>query len=155
MSIRRVGKTDSPASGSISSAKSRGIDGIKGEIFARHLADVAGAQETEAVETVTAIGPVAATGDREPTSHQRREQLLQTGELLDSLAALGRDLEGTGGRNDSLANMQLRTHLRKTRDNALRTLSATPTSGLERDLLHRTTVLATVELAKSDRGDYK
>ncbi|MBF0146500.1 MAG: hypothetical protein HQL84_10325 [Magnetococcales bacterium] len=154
MSIRRVGKAETPASGSVSSAKSRGIDGIKGEIFARHLADVAGPQETEAVETVNAVGQVTAVGDREPTSHQRREQLLQTGELLDSLAALGRDMEATG-KGDSMANFQLRSHLRKTRDIALRTLSDSPTTGLERDLLHRTTVLATVELAKSDRGDYK
>ena len=153
MSIRRVGKATTPASGSVSSAKSRNIEGIKGEIFARHLADVAGIHEVEGVEEVAATAQIGAVGDREPTSHQRREQLLQTGELLDSLAAMGRDITSSS-KSGSLGNVQLRSHLRKTRDSALRTLSDTPTTGLERDLLHRTTVLATVELAKSERGDY-
>ncbi|MBF0139042.1 MAG: hypothetical protein HQL74_02055 [Magnetococcales bacterium] len=151
MSIRRVGKADSPAAGSISSAKSRSVDSVSGEIFARHLADIAAVREPEAVDAVTATELVTAVSDREPTPHQRREQLLQTGELLDSLAALGRDIAAVG-KNSS---MELRSHLQKTRDLALRTLSDSPTTGLERDLLHRTTVLATVELAKSDRGDYK
>lgn len=147
MSIRRVGKADSP----VSSAKSRSVDGVSGEIFARHLADIAAVQEPETVDAIAAAELVTAVGDREPTPHQRREQLLQTGELLDSLAALGRDIAAIG-KNSS---MELRSQLQKTRDLALRTLSDSPSSGLERDLLHRTTVLATVELAKSDRGDYK
>lgn len=154
MSVRRVGKADSPISGPVSSAKNRGVDGASGEIFARHLAEVAGSQGVEGVDSVAATEQVAGVGDREPTSHQRREQLLQTGELLDSLAALGKDLDGPG-RSGSMEDTQLRSRLRKTRDIALRTLSDSPASGLERDLLHRTTVLATVELAKSERGDYK
>ncbi|HIJ85154.1 MAG: hypothetical protein HW380_437 [Magnetococcales bacterium] len=154
MSIRRVGKASTPASGPVSSVRNRSVDGVAGEIFARHLADVAGTQEMEAPEAVAAAGQVAPVGDREPTSHQRREQLLQTGELLDSLAALGRDMEASA-KSNTTENIQLRSHLRKTRDMALRTLSDSPTVGLERDLLHRTAVLATVELAKSERGDYK
>ncbi|MBF0423445.1 MAG: hypothetical protein HQL73_10680 [Magnetococcales bacterium] len=154
MSIRRVGKGSTPAAGPVSSARSRSVDSVTGEIFARHLADIAAVQGSDLVDAVTATEQMGAVADREPTSHQRREQLLQTGELLDSLAALGRDI-GTVGPNSSLETLQLRSHLQKTRDMALRTLSDSPATGLERDLLHRTTVLATVELAKSDRGDYK
>lgn len=154
MSIRRVGKANRSAIGTVAPGKSRHVEGMPGEDFARRLAEVSGSASSGAVEKTTEAAAVAAVGEREASHHQRDEQLSQTGEILDTLEALGRDL-GTSLGSMGGAKELTQKKLRETRDLALRTLSDTPARGEERDLLYRTAVLATVELAKSERGDYK
>ncbi|MBF0162157.1 MAG: hypothetical protein HQL88_07700 [Magnetococcales bacterium] len=153
MTIRRLDKSDKATARSVVASNNRVSGSVAGEVFSRQLAEISGAKEPEAVAVIQSVqfdpGATGAEGGR----HQRREQLEKTDELLDSLAALGHDLVqsaiGTG--NLDMA----RERLRETRDHALRTLSSVPEKGEERELLHRTAVLATVELAKTDRGDYK
>ncbi|MEO5346102.1 MAG: hypothetical protein H7834_06960 [Magnetococcus sp. YQC-9] len=149
MTVRRLEKSDkSVAAASLAKAKpaSPGIEGVN---FSRSLAAATGVQEAVPIH---ATRSVSANGERGPTPYQRREQLEQMGELLDTLEELGRDLV-----NDEppLPSDETRQKLKETRDQALYSLSTAPESGSERELLHRTAVLATVELAKTDRGDYK
>ncbi|GAB0056068.1 hypothetical protein SIID45300_00368 [Candidatus Magnetaquicoccaceae bacterium FCR-1] len=149
MTVRRLEKSDkSVALASIAKAKpaSTGVEGVN---FSRSLAAAAGMQEAMPILSTRSV---SSNGERAPTPYQRREQLEQMGELLDTLEALGRDLL-----NDEvpLESDDTRQRLQETRDQALHSLSTAPENGSERELLHRTAVLATVELAKSDRGDYK
>ncbi len=154
MSIRRVGKADKTALRPVSTGKGKAAKVEGGENFAQQLAQVAGAQVTEAVEGVVGANAVTGVASHGATSHQRREQMAQTGQLLDSLEALGHDLDPENMLKDGNEDLT-RQRLKETRDQALRTLSDTPAHSEERDLLHRTALLATVELAKSERGDYK
>lgn len=153
MTIRRVDKSDKTVSRPAVSSKNMATGSVAGEIFARQLAEVSGAKEPEAVSVVQKVHFDPNATGAEPGRHQRREQLDKADELLDSLEALGHDLvqSAIGSGNLDVA----RERLRETRDHALRTLSSVPEKGEERELLHRTAVLATVELAKTDRGDYK
>ncbi|MBF0625449.1 MAG: hypothetical protein HQL82_11665 [Magnetococcales bacterium] len=150
MTIRRLdqaGKTYAP----VGKAKAgKAGDGAGGEIFTRVMDSLAGVGETAAAQALNGVGGV---GD-EPSPRQRREQLERTGRLLDTLESLEQDLVRPDEAGDGLSEASL-DQLRETRDQALRTLSDTPNRGAEHDLLHRTAVLATVELAKTDRGDYK
>jgi hypothetical protein len=142
MSIRRVEKTG------ISSApagKIRRTGSASEATFSQHLEALAALRNVHALDGIQQID---ALDPDEAPFHQRREQLERTGELLDSLEALEKELV-SGGRGGA-SHQRLRT----SRDEALRTLSNSPPQGAERDLLHRTAVLATVELAKTDRGDY-
>ncbi|MBF0183345.1 MAG: hypothetical protein HQM06_03005 [Magnetococcales bacterium] len=153
MTIRRVDKGDKTIARPAVSGKNIAPGSPVGEIFARQLAEVSGVKEPEAVSVIQTVQFDPGNGGSDPNRHQRREHLEQTGELLDSLEALGHDLvqSAIGSGNLDVA----RERLRETRDNALRTLSHVTEKGEERELLHRTAVLATVELAKTDRGDYK
>ncbi|MBF0379477.1 MAG: hypothetical protein HQL69_00565 [Magnetococcales bacterium] len=153
MTIRRIGKTGKTNIKPVSTGKNAATKVGVGENFADQLAHVAGTNGVESVERITptkAINDVTSQGSK----NERREQLEQTGELLESLEELGKNLDPSiliKDGNDDLA----RQRLKETRDQALRTLSDTPAHSEERDLLHRTALLATVELAKSERGDYK
>jgi hypothetical protein len=152
MSIRRVGKAGKTTLSPVSTGKSAASKVAAGENFAQQLAEVAGPGGPEAVEEVSAVKVVNRVTSG--SQHQRQEQMEQTGELLESLEALGEELDPSNlikDGNDDLA----RQKLKETRDQALRTLSDIPANSEERDLLHRTALLATVELAKSERGDYK
>ena len=154
MSIRRVGKSDKAITKPVSTGKTRVAEAGSGEDFADHLAQVAGVHAPEVVEQVVATRAVKGVSGQGTNNHQRREQLEQTGELLDTLEALGKDLDPSiiaEGGNEELA----RQRLKDTRDQALRSLSDIPIHSEERELLHRTALLATVELAKSERGDYQ
>ncbi|MEO5348301.1 MAG: hypothetical protein H7836_01435 [Magnetococcus sp. YQC-3] len=153
MTVRRLDKSDKTVARSPVSSKNLAAGSVAGEIFARQLAEVSGAKEPDAVNVIQTVQFEPGSTGSEPGRHQRREQLDKTDELLDSLAALGHDLvqSAIGSGNLDMA----RERLRETRDHALRTLSCVPEKGEERELLHRTAVLATVELAKTDRGDYK
>ena len=154
MSIRRVGKADKTITKPVSTGKNKTAAVGTGENFAHQLAQVAGVRSPETIEEVAAPQVVTGVSSKGPSPHQRREQMEQTDELLDTLEALGQDLDPTllsEDGNDELA----RQRLKETRDQALRTLSDTPVHSEERELLHRTALLATVELAKSERGDYK
>ncbi|MBF0214054.1 MAG: hypothetical protein HQM00_10915 [Magnetococcales bacterium] len=148
MTVRRLEKTDkSVAAASLAKAKAA-THGVDGANFSKSLAAAAGIQE--AIPLLATLS-VSANGERTATPYQRREQLEQMGELLDTLESLGRDLL-----SDSFSETEeTRKRLKETRDQALYSLSNAPESGSERELLHRTAVLATVELAKTDRGDYK
>jgi hypothetical protein len=154
MSIRRVGKADKTTTRPVSTGNNKAAGIGKGEDFSHQLAQVAGVHIPEAVEGVAATRVVNSVSSQGSSPHQRREQMEQAGELLDSLEALGQDLDPADlikDGNDDLA----RQRLKETRDQALRTLSDAPAHSEERELLHRTALLATVELAKSERGDYK
>ncbi|MBF0453563.1 MAG: hypothetical protein HQL72_01955 [Magnetococcales bacterium] len=154
MSIRRVGKADKTISAPVSAGKNKSAAVGAGENFAQQLAQVAGVRVSEAVDQIAAAKSVNGVSSQGPSHHQRREQMEQASELLDTLEALGQDLDPTllaSGGNEALA----RQRLKETRDQALRTLSDSPAHSEERELLHRTALLATVELAKSERGDYK
>ncbi|MBF0400021.1 MAG: hypothetical protein HQL80_09205 [Magnetococcales bacterium] len=153
MTIRRVDRSDKVAARPSVANNNLATGSVAGEIFARQLAEVSGANEPEAVAVVQAVQFEPGANGTDPNRRQRREQLDKADELLDSLVALGNDLvqSAIGSGNLEMA----RERLRETRDHALRTLSSVPEKGEERDLLHRTAVLATVELAKTDRGDYK
>ncbi|MBF0620400.1 MAG: hypothetical protein HQL54_00590 [Magnetococcales bacterium] len=142
MTIRRVDKT---TTGAVSNKKSRETE-ASGENFAQLLEGVAAMRGGNPVDAVGSVTPVGDEGG------QKRQQLDRAGELLDSLEEIGRELTARPGERES----EMRSRLRQTRDEALRTLndSATTSRGEERELLHRTAVMATVELAKSDRGDY-
>ncbi|MBF0627893.1 MAG: hypothetical protein HQL91_06705 [Magnetococcales bacterium] len=148
MTVRRLEKTDkSIASASLAKAKAAS-QGVEGAIFSKSLA--AAANIHEALPLIATLG-VSSNAERTPTPYQRREQLEQMGELLDTLESLGRELLA-----ESLSEPDVtRQKLKETRDQALHSLSTAPENGSERELLHRTAVLATVELAKTDRGDYK
>lgn len=152
MSIRRLDKAGRAVTQSISGKKSQVGKVAGGEDFARKLAELSGVAEAEEVAPVAGVGEIAPVS-RDANTHQRRQQLQQAGELLDSLEALERDM--SQDRTTLADSGQARKRLLETRDQALRTLSDGPEKGDERDLLHRTAVLATVELAKSERGDYK
>lgn len=142
MNIRRI---DKPTVGTISSTgKGRGAGRVSGENFSSLLDSVAPVRGANPVFGVDPVG--TATDDASP--RQRRDQLDQTGELLDTLEVLEKKLLEAG-------DPDVRERLRRTRDQALTTLSNAPRSGEERELLHRTAVLATVELEKSNRGDYQ
>ncbi|MBF0262815.1 MAG: hypothetical protein HQL97_13385 [Magnetococcales bacterium] len=147
MTIRRLEKSDKSVA-PITKAKPASSM-VEGANFSRSLAAAAGAQEALPILSTRSL---SANGERAPTPYQRRDQLDQMGELLDTLDALGHELL-----NDevSVESDETRQRLKETRDQALYSLSTAPESGSERELLHRTAVLATVELAKSDRGDYK
>ncbi|MBF0439489.1 MAG: hypothetical protein HQL93_10260 [Magnetococcales bacterium] len=149
MTVRRLEKSNKPlASSTTAKAKSSALD-VEGVNFSKSLAAASGIQE--AIPLLATLSATAVNSERSPTPYQRREQAEQVGELLDSLEALGRDLI-----SESLAEPEeTRKRLRETRDQALYSLAKAPESGSERELLHRTAVLATVELAKTDRGDYK
>ena len=153
MSIRRVGKADKAIIRPVSTDKVRSKGVETGEDFAQQLAQVAGIQGADSVEELSATKRVNGISDKGPSNHQRKEQMEQTGELLETLEVLGKDLDPAliNEGNEDLA----RQRLKETRDQALRSLSDTPAHSEERDLLHRTALLATVELAKSERGDYK
>ncbi|MEO5340140.1 MAG: hypothetical protein H7837_06435 [Magnetococcus sp. MYC-9] len=153
MTIRRVDKSDKTAARAGLTGKNPAVGSVGGEIFARQLAEVSGAKGADAVAVVQTVQFDPGAGNAEAGRHQRREQLDKADELLDSLEALGHDLVQSAIGAGSLD--VARERLRETRDHALRTLSHVPEKGEERDLLHRTAVLATVELAKTDRGDYK
>ncbi|MBF0283174.1 MAG: hypothetical protein HQL51_01815 [Magnetococcales bacterium] len=142
MTIRRV---DRPGIARVGAAKSRSAGAVGGAQFSSMLETLASLQETDAASGVEGVRPI---GD-EPSRQQRREQLEQAGELLDTLEALEEDLRHGQGSEEAMAR------LRETRDHVLQSLSASTDSGEERELLRRTAVLATVELAKSDRGDYR
>ncbi|MEO5366524.1 MAG: hypothetical protein H7831_09255 [Magnetococcus sp. WYHC-3] len=149
MTIRRIDKGHPLAGGAAARRTAPAAGG--GENFAHMLDSVAGVGASEEVSAPPTVESVGAVGD-EPGRRERRVQRARTGELLDTLEDLERDLVGPLARE---TDEGVRQRLRETRDNALRTLSETPRKGEERELLHRTAVLATVELAKSDRGDYK
>ena len=154
MSIRRVGKADKTITRPVSTGKNKAAGVGAGENFAHQLAQVAGVHAPEAVEEVAAARVVSGVSSQGSSNQQRREQMEQTGELLETLEALGQELDPSlliKDGNDELA----RQRLKETRDQALRTLSDAPAHSEERELLHRTALLATVELAKSERGDYK
>jgi hypothetical protein len=153
MTIRRINKAGKTNLRPVSTGNNATAKVGAGEDFAQQLAHVAGAN---GVETVEGVAPIKTVNDA--TSHgsknERREQMEQTGELLETLEVLGENLDPSiliKDGNDDLA----RQRLKETRDQALRTLSGTPAHSEERELLHRTALLATVELAKSERGDYK
>ncbi|NGZ28964.1 MAG: hypothetical protein G8345_19005 [Magnetococcales bacterium] len=135
MTVRRVDNRPT-----ITTGKSRRVQDAGGENFASYMSHISGVDSLDAVDVVDNV-PSATD---EPSKRHRREQLEQTKELLDSLEALEQDLTG----------VESRQRLRESRDQALRTLSESPRQGEERDLLQRTALLATVELAKSERGDY-
>ncbi|NGZ07522.1 MAG: hypothetical protein G8237_14340 [Magnetococcales bacterium] len=147
MTVRRLEKTEKSVTAATLAKAKAASHGIEGANFSRSLAAAAGIQES-----LPLLGTLSVVNnERTPTPYQRREQLEQMGELLDTLDALGRDLlAGTQSEPD-----QTRERLKETRDQALHSLSNAPENGSERELLHRTAVLATVELAKTDRGDYK
>ena len=153
MTLRRVDKGEKTVARPAVTSKNLANGSAAGEIFARQLAEVSGAREPETVAVIQTVQFDPGTPGAESGRHQRREQLEKADELLDSLAALGHDLvqSAIGSGNLDAA----RERLRETRDHALRTLSSVAEKGEERELLHRTAVLATVELAKTDRGDYK
>lgn len=158
MTIHRVAKRGKPVVQSTSTSNNRAPGAVPGEVFAQQLAaqqrvEVAGGMAAEPVIQVknVAFDPNATPPDS--GQYHQQEQLEKTGELLNTLAALGKDL--TQSLVESGSADVVRERLREARDNALRTLSDAPDKGEERELLHRTTVLATVELAKTDRGDYK
>ncbi|MEO5362639.1 MAG: hypothetical protein H7838_03320 [Magnetococcus sp. DMHC-8] len=153
MTIRRVDKGDKAVARPAVTGKNTVTGSVAGEIFARQLAEVSGAKEPEAVAVIQTVQFEPGASGSEGGRHQRREQLDKTDELLDSLSALGHDLVQSSIGAGSLD--AARERLRETRDHALRTLSSVAEKGEERELLHRTAVLATVELAKTDRGDYK
>ncbi|MBF0424739.1 MAG: hypothetical protein HQL66_02840 [Magnetococcales bacterium] len=152
MTIRRVDHSGKSLANTSVKKPSRTGESAPGEKFTRVMDALAPMDGTFAV---TATDEVQAA-DGDASSRQKRQQLQQTGELLDSLQELEQDLQGKElpPEGDETAE-QTRLRLRETRDQALRSLTETPSKGEERDLLHRTAVLATVELAKTDRGDYK
>ncbi|MBF0309750.1 MAG: hypothetical protein HQL56_09500 [Magnetococcales bacterium] len=149
MTIRRLDKTDNLIAKPGVGGKRRTGEISGGENFARFLDSLSGTRESDAVFEVGQLDEVEGVGG-EPSHSERRQQLQQTDEMLGSLESLEQDLQ-SGGR----AETPSRERLQETRDQALHTLSGSPKKGEERDLLHRTAVLATVELAKTDRGDYK
>lgn len=154
MSIRRVGKADKVVTRPVSTGNSRVGKAQSGEEFAQQLAQVTGAHSPESVERVSVARAVGSLSDQTgSSSQQRHEQLDQTEDLLDTLEALGQGLDHALQVNNTNEDLT-RQRLKETRDHALRTLSGTSTHSRERDLLHRTALLATVELAKSERGDY-
>lgn len=158
MSVHRVGKRGKSVVQSTVSGKYRGPGSVPEEVFARQLAaqqrvEAAAGMEAEALRHVSSVSFDPGSANQDHAPHQRREQLERTNKLLHTLADLGRDL--TQSIVDSGSADVVRERLREARDHALRALSDVPEKGAERELLHRTTVLATVELAKTDRGDYK
>lgn len=139
MSIRRV-------EGGYSGVKRSGPVRDKGSAdFASYLDSVAAVQGAAPSAPVDAVGATGEEGSR----GQRQEHLEQAGQLLDSLEGLHQEL------SQGHDPVQLRDRLRQTRDAVLVSLNNDPQSPDERELLHRTAVLATVELAKTDRGDYQ
>ncbi len=152
MTVRRLGKSDKTRASLATTKAKHSAKAVDGADFSQSLAAASGIQETIPILSALAVGSVGSVvSERQPTPYQRREQVAQADELLDSLEALGRDLSA-----ETLSEPdETRKRLRETRDQALHSLSTAPESGSERDLLHRTAVLATVELAKTDRGDYK
>ncbi|MBF0136446.1 MAG: hypothetical protein H7833_01670 [Magnetococcus sp. DMHC-1] len=154
MTIRRVDHSGKSLANSSVKKQSRTSEGTPGEKFTRVMDALA---PMEGPHAVTAADEVQAS-DGDASSRQRRQQLQHTGELLDSLQDLEENLQNGDPRpEESEAELaeQTRLRLRETRDQALQSLNDTTNKGAERDLLHRTAVLATVELAKTDRGDYK
>ncbi|MBF0125566.1 MAG: hypothetical protein HQL60_09530 [Magnetococcales bacterium] len=144
MTVRQLDKTGKAMAQVAVATKNRPTGSVSGENFAHYLDSFAEVAGSETATTESGITP------DEPSLRQKHEQLRSAGDLLDSLEALESGLiqpseEGSSG---------VRERLRESRDQALRTLSDSPNRGAERDLLHRTAVLATVELAKSERGDY-
>lgn len=158
MTIRRVGKRGKPVVQPVGVGKNRAAGSVSEEIFARQLAaqqrvDVAGIQGAEEVVPVQHVPFDPGAASPEGSRYRRREQMEKTDALLEILAALGRDLTQSVVGEGSVE--MVRERLREARDTALRTLSGAPERGEACELLHRTAVLATVELAKTDRGDYK
>ena len=158
MTIRRVDKRGKSIIQPGMAGNNRSAASVSEEIFARQLAaqqqvDVAGVSDTEEIMQIQKIPFDPGTSTPDGSRYYRREQMERTEILLETLTALGRDLTQSVIGEGSLENM--RSRLREARDHALRTLSGFPERGEERELLHRTAVLATVELAKTDRGDYK
>ncbi|MBF0188937.1 MAG: hypothetical protein HQL50_13525 [Magnetococcales bacterium] len=147
MAIRRLDKSTKTGA-AVPTGKGRAANKAEGAKFASLLDSVAGVKEANPVAAVSGVGAI-----EEASPHQRREQLGQTDELLDSLEALDRDMR-QGRDAEGRLSQDARERLRESRDQALRTLSEHTNVGEERELLHRTTILATAELAKSDRGDY-
>ncbi|MBF0270814.1 MAG: hypothetical protein HQL98_01895 [Magnetococcales bacterium] len=148
MTVRRLEKSDKSAAGASVAKAKASTQGVAGANFSRSLAAAAGIQE--AIPLLATLA-VSSGAERGPSAHQRRDQLDQMGELLDTLEVLGRELlSGTLPESE-----ETRQRLKETRDQALYSLSNAPETGSEREMLHRTAVLATVELAKTDRGDYK
>ncbi|MBF0175549.1 MAG: hypothetical protein HQL63_01685 [Magnetococcales bacterium] len=154
MTIRRVDHSGKSLANTSVKKQSRTSEGVPGEKFTRVMDALA---PMDGPHVVTATDEVTAT-DTDPSPHQRRQQLRHAGELLDSLQDLEQNLqEGDAQQDDTGKNVPDQAHLRlrESRDQALQSLTEAPNKGAERDLLHRTAVLATVELAKTDRGDYK
>nr|CRH04547.1 conserved protein of unknown function [Candidatus Magnetococcus massalia] len=145
MSIRRIDKSGVPLPAT-GSAKAKRSDAVGQEKFAEYMDAVAGTQ----VDGVDQVASTEAVDRVDGVNDQRKKrQIKQASELLDSLEALEKNLDG------ATAEATAAERLRETRDEALRNLNEDTSSGEERELLHRTAVMATVELAKSDRGDYK
>lgn len=141
MTIRRIDK----GGGITGTASARSSGKVNGDRFAAMLES---ATPVPSKQPMNALGPVGPIHE-EPTPGQRKRQLARARDLLDTLEALEQNLSTP--QDPEL----VRSRLQESRDNALHTLSDSPKSGEERELLHRTAVIATVELAKSDRGDYK
>ncbi|MBF0589324.1 MAG: hypothetical protein HQL53_09355 [Magnetococcales bacterium] len=147
MTIRRVNKGTQTYTAPRVSGKKAKVSETKEAKFTQYLdtvADVRDVSPTQSVDRVSAV-------EDSISAQTRRRQLQQTDELLESLEALE---EGLRTHGDTSAD-HARRRLQETRDQALRTLSDFPENGDERELLQRTAVLATVELAKSERGDYR
>ena len=153
MTIRRVEKTNKTRVQSVTNRKNRVSESGGGENFAQQLAAIAGTGEASAAAEVTGPTPEVSPVSSEPSPYQRGEQRQQTGELLDTLTVFEQGL--APGLVADPGSDGVRERLRETRDQALRSLSGSQEPGQEREILHRTAVLATVELAKTDRGDYK
>lgn len=141
MTIRRV---DSGPAGPGGIKRSGGTHQKGGAEFSSFLDSVAAVQGAAPTVPVDGVGAVGEEGSR----GQRQEHLEQAGQLLDSLEGVSRQL---GEGKDPTT---LRDQLRHSRDSVLTSINNDPATPEERELLHRTAVLASVELAKSDRGDY-
>ncbi|MEG3639731.1 hypothetical protein [Magnetococcus sp. PR-3] len=146
MSIRRVDKpgTSLPTTGTRRTAQ-RGA--VSGEKFTEAL-DSAQSSTVDAVDEVASTDAVERVD--QVSDQTKRRQLKQADEVLETLSALEEDLQGSASKSDE----EVMDRLRETRDEALRNLTEETRGGEERELLHRTAVMATVELAKKDRGDY-
>lgn len=140
MAIRRI---QGPAGGPGKTGKSKKSEGVTGGRFASLLSSASPVADVAPMAGVAETGPVDAVDE-----NAGRAQRQSAKELLDSLEAFEKEIEANGPQMS-------RERLRETRDQALLTLSHAPKGGEERELLHRTAVLATVELAKNDRGDYR
>jgi hypothetical protein len=153
MTIRQVNRAGKGMAATTVARQGRTASSSSAEEFARCMDTLSSLQESDAVAMVE---PTPSTDDQPSHQKERREQLFHAEALLNSLEALEQDLGHTMAAGSSApgAISEARERLRETRDHALRQLSDSTRRSAERELLHRTAVLATVELAKSDRGDY-
>ncbi|ABK43423.1 hypothetical protein Mmc1_0904 [Magnetococcus marinus MC-1] len=146
MSIRRV---DKPGA-SVSTTATRRT-GQRGAVSGAKFTEALDSAQVAAVNGIDEVNAAEAVEQVEQISDQtKHRQLKQADEVLDSLCALEKELHNSAAQGDD----GVMERLRETRDEALRNLTEETRGGEERELLHRTAVLATVELAKKDRGDY-